>query len=84
MAENHKLFVNSKRRALMQSKRAYCTMRDSRSQVAGSSLETSHFWQKHSVILNDLHARFENQSNFLNAFLKDLMIESDKWTNIDS
>ena len=40
--------------------------------------------QFHSVILNDLHARFENQSNFLNAFLKDLMIESDKWTNIDS
>ena len=38
----------------------------------------------HSVILNDLHAHFENQSIFLNAFLKDLMIESDKWTNIDS
>ena len=35
-------------------------------------------WPYHSVILNDLHARF------LNAFLKDLMIESDKWTNIDS
>ena len=38
----------------------------------------------HSVILNDLHARFENQNNFQNAFLRDLMTGFDKWTNIDS
>ena len=39
---------------------------------------------KHSVILSDLHARFENQNNFYNAFLRDFMTESDKWANIDS
>ena len=38
----------------------------------------------HSVILNDLHARFENQNNFQNGFLRDLMTESDKWTNKES
>ena len=38
----------------------------------------------HSVILNDLHARFGNEENFLNAFLRDLLTESDEWTNIDS
>ena len=42
------------------------------------------FFTFHSVILNDLHARFGNQENFLNAFLRDLLIETDKWTIIDS
>ena len=32
----------------------------------------------HSMILSDLHARFEHKNNFQNAFLRDFMTESDK------
>ena len=57
-----------------------------RTNKANTTLLTTYFrarlskllFYKHSVILNDLQALFENQNIFQNAFLRDLMSESEK------